>query len=84
MRDAVREEIISSSLPLVRGPIYLNIGTQLGEPLLTSQLMAVDTFLIDWIESGEETIDSITAYLSAIRSEHGYSSTFFVSAATGN
>lgn len=84
MRDAVREEIISSSLPLVREHIYLNIGTQLGEPLLTSQLMAGDTFLIDWIESGEETIDSITAYLSAIRAEHGYSSTFFVSAATGN
>lgn len=84
LRDKAKEEILTSSLPLVREHIYLNISSQLGEPVLTSQLMAKDTFLIDWITSGEKDQEKITEYLDSIKQEHGYSSTFFVSSETMN
>ncbi len=81
-RDSIREELITTSLPLVRDLIDWEISSRLQEPLLASSLMARDTFLIDWIQDGETDPRRIERYLDAIRLEHGFSSAFFVSTMT--
>ncbi|OHD32655.1 MAG: hypothetical protein A2Y31_09950 [Spirochaetes bacterium GWC2_52_13] len=81
-RDSIREELITSSLPLVRDLIDWEISTRLQDPLLASSLMARDTFLIDWILDGEADPKRIERYLDAIRLEHGFDTAFFVSAKT--
>ena len=81
-RDSIREELITTSLPLVRDLIDWEIGTRLQDPLLASSLMARDTFLIDWIQEGETDPTKIERFLDSIRLEHGFATAFFVSAKT--
>lgn len=81
-RDSIREELIHTSLPLVRDLIDWEIGTRLQEPLLASSIMAKDTFLIEWIQDGEQDPYRIERYLDSIRLEHGFASAFFVSSTT--
>jgi diguanylate cyclase (GGDEF)-like protein len=81
-RDSIREELISTSLPLVRDLIDWEVSTRLQDPLLASSLMARDTFLIDWIQDGESDPHKIERYLEAIRFEHKFATAFFVSAKT--
>ena len=42
------------------------------------------SFLIDWVQSGEKDLQSLSNYLGLIKQEYGYSSTFFVSALSRN
>ena len=81
-RDSIREELVTTSLPLVRDLIDWEISTRLQDPLLASSLMARDTFLIDWIEDGEVDATKMEKYLDSIRIEHGFATSFFVSAKT--
>jgi len=81
-RDSIREELITTSLPLVRDLIDWEIGTRLQDPLLASSLMARDTFLIDWIQDGENNPTKIERFLDSVRLEHGFATAFFVSAKT--
>ena len=83
-KESIREEVIHSSLPLVRDLINWEIETRLKRPLLAASMMASDTFLKEWISKGEQDVDRITEYLSTIRDEHKFSSTFLVSWETGN
>jgi diguanylate cyclase (GGDEF)-like protein len=79
-KKAIRRELIDYSLPMVRELINWEIATRLKEPLLASSMMAHDTFLIDWISSGEKDVDKITEYLEKLRQEHRFSTTFLISA----
>ena len=81
-RNSIREELITTSLPLVRDLIDWEISTRLQDPLLASSLMARDTFLIDWIQDGETDPKKVERYLDSIRLEHGFATAFFVSTAT--
>ena len=81
-RDSIREELVTTSLPLVRDLIDWEISTRLQDPLLASSLMARDTFLIDWIQDGETDPKKIERYLDSIRLEHGFATAFFVSTTT--
>ena len=81
-RDSIRDELITTSLPLVRDLIDWEVQSRIKEPILTASLMANDTFLIDWILYVEVDLSKIENYLNAIRLEHNYASSFFVSANT--
>jgi len=81
-RDAVREELLTSSLPLTGKNIYSEIHTAMMRPLLVSSSMAHDAFLKNWIKDGEKDIAAITQYLADIQNEYGFLTTFFVSAIT--
>ncbi len=81
-RDSIREELITTSLPLVRDLIDWEINSRLQDPLLASSLMARDTFLIDWIQDGEIEPLKIERFLDSIRLEHGFATAFFVSTKT--
>jgi len=82
-RDAVREELLSSSLPLTRDNIFSELHKALMEPLSLSSLMARDTFLLDWTLEGEKDQSKIVKYLTEVRDKYGFMTAFFVSEKTG-
>ncbi|WP_022662296.1 sensor domain-containing diguanylate cyclase [Paucidesulfovibrio longus] len=81
-RKSMREEIMTSSLPLIRENIYSEIHSSLIEPILVSTTMANDAFLRAWAMRGETDVDEVTRYLRDIRTRYGFFSVFFVSAHT--
>lgn len=81
-RNAVRDDLLRSALPLTGKNIYSEIHSALMRPLLVSSAMANDTFLRDWVTGGEQNEDAVRRYLSRIKKEYGFLSTFFVSAVT--
>ena len=78
-KDYIVDTEISQTLPLISDTIYTGIMEELITPINTSSLMANDTFLINWVQSGEKDLQSLSNYLALIKEEYGYSSTFFVS-----
>lgn len=78
-RDAVRDELLNSSLPLTGKNIYSEIHAAMMRPILVSSSMANDAFLKDWIISGEKNTDEIIKYLSDIQKKYEFTTTFFVS-----
>jgi diguanylate cyclase (GGDEF)-like protein len=83
-RSALRQEIISSSLPLLSENIYSGIQKELSLPITISSAIARDSFLIDWVTNGEVEIDKIVQYLDKIKDAYNFVSTFFISEKTGN
>lgn len=82
-RRFIREEIVNSSLPLLRDTIFSEIHSDLMQPIHVASVMANDTFLKDWALSGERDPELVRKYLLRIHEEFGFFSTFFVSATTG-
>ncbi len=82
--SAIRREIVQKDLPLTRDNIYSDLAAELSRPILVASSMAVDSFLKEWVESGERDVDLITRYLAGIRDRYDFFSVFFVSEKTGN
>ncbi len=82
-RNALRHEIVTSSIPLLRENIYSEIKRQLVPALNVSSVMSHDSFLINWVTRGEKNVPEIIQYLGKIQKEYEYFSTFFVSTQTG-
>lgn len=81
--QSIRNELVSSSLPLLRENIYSEIEKGLLSPLSIAGTMAHDSFLMNWVNQGEENRDEIIRYLSALQEKYGFVSTFFVSHQSG-
>ncbi len=81
-RTSVREQIVTSSLPLTSDNIYSEIQRDLIRPVFISSLMAQDTFLRDWVVDGEQDAGKIAKYLQEIKTSYGAYTCFFVSDAT--
>lgn len=84
-RDAVaalKATILHHELPLTGSNIYSEIEADLVRPVFISSQMANDTFLKDWLESGEKDREQITRYLEAIRTRYGVFTSFLVSERT--
>lgn len=80
--DATQDQLKNTSLPLSVDNIYTEIQQRMIEPLLVSSLMSNDTFLRDWILSGEGEIDGIVRYLTEIQNKYDVFTTFLVSQKT--
>jgi diguanylate cyclase (GGDEF)-like protein len=78
-KAALRSAIVESELPLTTGTICSEIQRDLVRPIFISSTMANDTFLRDWVLSGETRIGDITKYLAAIKDRFGADTAFFVS-----
>lgn len=78
--ESVRETLVQHELPLTSNNIYSEIQASLLRPIYISSLMAHDTFLKDWMLSGERDTDKVTRYLREIKRKYGVFSTFVVSA----
>ena len=83
-RASIQREIVDNSLPLTSDNIYSEIQRDLLQPIFISSLMASDTFLRDWVISGEENIDQIERFLSEIKTRYNTLTSFFVSDVTNN
>lgn len=81
---ALREQIMTSGLPLTSDNIYSDIQNDLLPPILVSATMAQDTFLRDWTLEGENDISKVIKYLTEVRSRNNTITAFFVSDATRN
>ncbi|MBE0585514.1 MAG: hypothetical protein IH612_17375, partial [Desulfofustis sp.] len=81
--SAIRREILQKDLPLTRDNIYSDLSAELSRPILVASSMAVDTFLKEWVATGERDVQMITEYLREIRDRYGFFSVFFVSEQTG-
>lgn len=78
-KSSVQDEIIKTDLPLTMSNIYSEITSQMDKPLLVSSSMASDTFLKEWVLSGERDQEKIINYLSEIKEKYGFFTAFFVS-----
>ncbi|MGZ0655619.1 sensor histidine kinase [Coraliomargarita sp. W4R72] len=78
-RGNIRETISESTLPLTADNVYSEIQRDLLQPVFIASLMAHDTFLRDWVISGELEEESITRYLHEIKVKYGTVTSFFVS-----
>lgn len=77
--DTMRQSIIETELPLTGSNIYSEIQTDLVRPILVSSLMANDTFVQDWLHSGELDLAAITRYLQRIQRQYNAFTAFLVS-----
>src|SRR5690606_29141218 len=78
----LREHIVSKELPLTGDTIYSEIQRDLLQPIFISSLMANDTFLKDWMLSGEPDEARAVAYLKEIKDKYHTYSSFLVSEKT--
>lgn len=81
-RSSVRDQIVTSSLPLTSDNVYSEIQRDLLKPIFISSLMANDTFLRDWVIQGEENEDNIRRYLKEVMVKYNTFTSFFVSEKT--
>jgi signal transduction histidine kinase len=81
-RDAIRQDIINTELPLTSDNVYSAIQRDLIRPVIISSMMANDTFLRDWVIGGEQNIDRMTRYLDEIQIDYHAVTAYFVSDGT--
>lgn len=78
-KQAIRESIIGSELPLTSSNIYSEIQRDLVRPILISSTMASDTFVREWVLRGERDPAAMSRYLQEVKARYGAFSSFFVS-----
>lgn len=81
-QDSLGDRIAEESLPLTSDNIYSEIQRDLLRPILISSVMAHDTFMRDWVISGERNPERIIQYLKEIKAKYGTITAFFVSERT--
>ena len=81
-RSSLRTEMETSTLPLTSDNIYSEVQRDMFLPVFISSVMASDTFLRDWIISGEKQPYLIEKYLREIQKKHDTFTAFFVSEKT--
>ena len=72
--------LITHEMPLTLDNVYSDIQRDLLQPQLVSSLIANDTFLHHWAETGEQNLEDISDYLNNIKKKYGLFTAFFVSA----
>lgn len=78
-RDEVHRNIIEQGLPLTGDTIFSEVNKDILRPVFISSLMAHDTFVRDWLISGEKDSREIARYLQEIRLKYNTVSSFLVS-----
>lgn len=81
-REAIRESIVATELPLTSDNVYSGIMKDLVRPILVSSMMSHDTFLRDWVLGREADVGQMTRYLNEVMLRYGAFTSFFVSDAT--
>ncbi|PKN58587.1 MAG: hypothetical protein CVU56_04915 [Deltaproteobacteria bacterium HGW-Deltaproteobacteria-14] len=82
-RDALERALTDDALPLTGDTIFSEIQRDLLRPVFISSLMAHDTFVRDWLLSGEQDQDRIVRYLREVKERYGTITSFLVSDRTG-
>ncbi|SFP90102.1 sensor domain-containing diguanylate cyclase [Pseudomonas borbori] len=77
--ESIRDNIVNTELPLTSDNVYSEIQKDLVTPVLISSMMARDTFVRDWVMSGEQDVAQMTRYLREVQEHYGAVTSFFVS-----
>jgi hypothetical protein len=78
-KQTLKQEVRSSSLPLLSENIYSDLQNALSVPIHLSSSMARDAFLINWINGGEKDPEELQLYLKNMRDKYNFLTTFYVS-----
>lgn len=78
-RDAIRDSIINTELPLTSDTVYSEIQKDLIRPVQLSSMMARNTFVRDWVVAGEQDPLQMTRYLKEVMDHCGTYAAFFIS-----
>lgn len=78
-KASIHNSIVDSELPLTSDNVYSEIQKDLIRPIFISSMMASDTFLRDWVISGENGVDRLTKYLAEVKGRYETFTSFFVS-----
>ncbi len=81
-QQALRHQIIDNELPLTSDNIYSEIQRDLLPPVFISSLMANDSFLRNWVITGEKEPGKITQFLYETQRKYNTFTSFFVSERT--
>lgn len=81
-RSVLKQTMLRNELPLTSSNIYSEIQGDLVRPIFVSSLMSHDTFVRDWILSGENNAPKITHYLDEIREKYGVFTSYLISERT--
>lgn len=81
-REAIRQGIIGTELPLTADVITGEIQKDLVRLVQVSSAMAQEPFVLDWLDQGEPNATLITRYLQAIQQRYNTSTAFFASQAS--
>lgn len=79
---SVRDHITASQLPLTGDNVYSELQKDIIRPVYISTDMAKNTFLRDWLLSGETDNQEITRYLSEVKTQNNTVTAFLVSERT--
>lgn len=82
--ENTKKQLIEISLPLSVKNIYSEVQKNIIEPNLISSMMANDTFVKEWLLSGESDEERIKNYLNLIKNRYALLNTFLVSDKTKN
>ncbi|MBF0456078.1 MAG: GGDEF domain-containing protein [Magnetococcales bacterium] len=80
--NSLSDKMASSTLPLTSDNIYSEIQQDLIKTIFISSQMAHDTFLREWIVSGEQDTGAMFRYLKEIHERNDTVTSFFISEAT--
>ena len=81
-RDSARANIVQEGLPLTGDNVYSEIRKDILHPIFISSQMAQNTFMRDWLLSGEQDINQVVRYLANIKKEFGANTSFLISEKT--
>lgn len=81
-REAMRQGIIGTELPLTADVISGEIQKDLVRLVQVSSAMAEEPFLLDWLDQGEPSATLISRYLQAIQQRYDTTTAFFASQAS--
>ena len=83
-RSSLQMVLVQKELPLTSNAIYAELQKDLIRPYFISSMMATNTFLYDWVDSGERDPAVISRYLGETRDKYEVFTSFFVSERTRN
>ncbi|RZU47935.1 diguanylate cyclase (GGDEF)-like protein [Fluviicoccus keumensis] len=83
-RSTIQVALVEKELPLTSNAIYAELQKDLIRPYFISSMMATNTFLHDWVASGEKDPDIVSRYLRETKLKYQVFTSFFVSEATRN
>lgn len=75
----VRDSIGSQELPLTGDTVYSELQKDIIRPIHLSADMAHNTFLRDWLLSGEQDTETVTRYLAEVKEKNQTVTAFLVS-----
>jgi hypothetical protein len=83
-RNTIQIALVEKELPLTSNAIYAELQKDLIRPYFISSMMATNTFLHDWVASGEKDPGIVSRYLRETKTKYQVFTSFFVSEATRN